>query len=986
MKAKLFILLCCLFAPLLMKAQSGPGLGNLTYSGAESFRSIWKYTTAQHYGSNIAVMHNGYLVTTYTPDSGRPPGGIMVWDVSNPRSPVLVKNIFDTRTSSLREAHSIGQYGNYLAFQDGCGIQIWDFTNPREPVQVKKFCISGYGHDDYGSSWQLFWQAPYIYIGNGSAGLDVVDASDVRNPVYVKHVNVGLQVGPLFAIGNLLVTGAHNTGRGYAILDISDPRNPRVLNTERSGENIYSGFFNGSRMIGSARGNSNNSTFSVFDFSDPLNIKFGGRININNSGEQLYCATQDEYIFQGCQNEIVKINASNLANMTVAGRGNLGISGDSDHGQVTPMGNLVFVGNDHGSGSGFIVHQTAPDTRGPSVNMVSPLLGSTNRALTSRIGMTFTDNVDLRTVNSSTFIVRPKGGSALSGRYSHQFSVVNFTPDQPLLANTTYEIVVPAGGLKDWVGNAIPTTFVSSFSTGASPPPSTGITNLSGVYSVQNRKSGLFLDVDGISTAHGAKLHQWTSNNGGGNQQFRFTHLGGGTYEIRAVHSGKALDIVGASTAEGALLNQWDYNGAFNQQFIVQDAGEGYCRLIAKHSDMALEIGSASTAVGAGVQQWTSNNGSHQQWKLTPATGTPPVATVYKDCDYSAAGYAVGLPTIGDYTLNQLLALGVADNDASSLKVSPGYEVQLFADDNFLGASITLSGETNCLVDRAWNDRASSLKVRRIPPPSVAPTVSFTSPSAGAGFVAPASITFGANAADADGTVSKVEFYHGATLLGTDTSAPYAYTWAGVGPGRYTVTAKATDNAGASASADVTFAVGVATLHKDCNYGGYAVALPAIGSYTLNQLLALGMVDNDASSLRVSPGYEVQLFADDNFLGASITLSGATSCLVDRTWNDRASSLRVRALPAARSTPSAPAEASGSALTIYPNPVTDRLHIRSSHSLTGARFQIVDVAGRVVAAGPAAGGSVDVSRLRAGIYTLRLLREGQVLAAERFVK
>jgi DNA-binding beta-propeller fold protein YncE/fibronectin type 3 domain-containing protein/cytochrome c551/c552 len=445
----------------------GPGLGNLQYASTELFKNIWLYTDPTHYGSNVAIMHNGYLITTFTPDSGKPPGGIMVWNVSNPKSPVLVKRVYDERTATLREAHSIGQYGNYIALQDGCGIQLWDFTDVENPVQVKRFCMSGYTHDDYGAAWQLFWQAPYIYISNGSSGFDVVDATDIANPVFVKHVNIGMQAGPIFAIGNMLLTGAHNTGRGYAITDISDPKNPKLLNTVSSGENIYSGFFNGNRMIGSARGNVANSTFSVFDFVDPFNIKFAGSLNIQNSGEQLYCSTQDEFIFQGCQREIVKIDATNPAQMTIAGRGSLSVSGDVDHGQVTPMGNLIFVGNDHGSGNGFIVHQVAPDTKGPEVNMVSPLRGSTNRARTSRIGLTFTDNVDLRTVNNSTFIVRPKGGSALPGIFSHQFSVVNFTPDKPLLSNTTYEIEIPTGGIKDWSGNTISTTFTSYFSTGA---------------------------------------------------------------------------------------------------------------------------------------------------------------------------------------------------------------------------------------------------------------------------------------------------------------------------------------------------------------------------------------------------------------------------------------------------------------------------------------------------------------------------------------
>jgi len=54
----------------------------------------------------------------------------------------------------------------------------------------------------------------------------------------------------------------------------------------------------------------------------------------------------------------------------------------------------------------------------------------------------------------------------LSGKYSHQFAIVNFSPDQPLLPNTTYEIVIPAGGIKDYAGNTTATTFTSYFSTG----------------------------------------------------------------------------------------------------------------------------------------------------------------------------------------------------------------------------------------------------------------------------------------------------------------------------------------------------------------------------------------------------------------------------------------------------------------------------------------------------------------------------------------
>jgi len=90
---------------------------------------------------------------------------------------------------------------------------------------------------------------------------------------------------------------------------------------------------------------------------------------------------------------------------------------------------------------------------------------------------------------------------------------------------------------------------------------------------------------------------------------------------------------------------------------------------------------------------------------------------------------------------------------------------------------------------------------------NVAPTVSITSPANNATFNAGANITINATATDSDGTVTSVAFYQGSTLLGTDTTSPYTFTWNGVAAGSYVLTAKATDNSGAtttSAAVNIT--------------------------------------------------------------------------------------------------------------------------------------------------------------------------------------
>lgn len=77
-----------------------------------------------------------------------------------------------------------------------------------------------------------------------------------------------------------------------------------------------------------------------------------------------------------------------------------------------------------------------------------------------------------------------------------------------------------------------------------------------------------------------------------------------------------------------------------------------------------------------------------------------------------------------------------------------------------------------------------------------APTVAITAPLATDSFTAPATLSITANASDSDGTITKVEFYNGATKLGESTAAPFTYAWSNVATGSYSLSARATDNDG----------------------------------------------------------------------------------------------------------------------------------------------------------------------------------------------
>ena len=159
---------------------------------------------------------------------------------------------------------------------------------------------------------------------------------------------------------------------------------------------------------------------------------------------------------------------------------------------------------------------------------------------------------------------------------------------------------------------------------------------------------------------------------------------------------------------------------------------------------------------------------------------------------------------------------------------------------------------------------------------NASPTVSLTSPVNNATYIPPAAILLTANAADSDGTISKVEFFNGGTLLAgsTDISAPYEFTWTGVAEGTYIITAKATDNQNVvTTSAPVTITVTSAvndaptvTLTAPANNATYAA--PASVSLVANA------ADPDGSIAKVE------------FFNGTTLLPGSTNLLApyEFTW------------------------------------------------------------------------------------------------------
>jgi len=128
------------------------------------------------------------------------------------------------------------------------------------------------------------------------------------------------------------------------------------------------------------------------------------------------------------------------------------------------------------------------------------------------------------------------------------------------------------------------------------------------------------------------------------------------------------------------------------------------------------------------------------------------------------------------------------------------------------------------------------------------PIVAFTAPIKNCSYTTFGSnatvekVVLSASASDPDGTVASVAFYDGTTLLNTDQTAPYSFTWTNVPVGTHVIKAVVTDNDNRTAASSMTFYVNAPTTNFLVSSG-----------FTSNNIIPTGWTTYDGTSLRVGP-------------------------------------------------------------------------------------------------------------------------------------
>ncbi|PCC71915.1 Ricin-type beta-trefoil lectin domain-like [Nannocystis exedens] len=132
---------------------------------------------------------------------------------------------------------------------------------------------------------------------------------------------------------------------------------------------------------------------------------------------------------------------------------------------------------------------------------------------------------------------------------------------------------------------------------------------------IQAKHSGKVLDIEGASSAPGARVSQYTRHNGP-NQLFALHQISAGVYTIVARHSGQCLDVDGASMADSVEVGQYPCHGGAHQQFMIARLSDGSYLIIARHSGKCLDIAGAGLDNGARLHQFRCHGGDNQRFYL----------------------------------------------------------------------------------------------------------------------------------------------------------------------------------------------------------------------------------------------------------------------------------------------------------------------------------------------------------------------------------
>ncbi|MEA2701859.1 MAG: hypothetical protein QOE22_568 [Candidatus Parcubacteria bacterium] len=256
-----------------------------------------------------AAVNGVYVAGRYaylTPNSASP--GLVIMDVSNPRSPAQVGSA--NTTGNAKRVVVSGRYAYVLSAR----LHIFDVTNPASPSAVGNYNPGVNIPND------IWVSGKYAYLARsnfstGAGSLAIVDLSNPALPIAVSSINSPDSTRPFNSIyvsgryayvGTTEVSGT--TGRLY-IYDISNPTAPSLVGTFNATNRVTGVYVSGRYAYLSGLGTT--SGLEIVDVSNPASPALAGSFNTANDAMRVQVSGNYAYIAEaGTTDGIVVVDVS----------------------------------------------------------------------------------------------------------------------------------------------------------------------------------------------------------------------------------------------------------------------------------------------------------------------------------------------------------------------------------------------------------------------------------------------------------------------------------------------------------------------------------------------------------------------------------------------------------------------------------------------------------------------------------------------------
>jgi len=280
--------------------------------------------------------------------------------------------------------------------------------------------------------------------------------------------------------------------------------------------------------------------------------------------------------------------------------------------------------------------------------------------------------------------------------------------------------------------------------------------------------------------------------------------------------------------------------------------------------------------------------------------------------------------------------------------------------------------------------------------PNQPPFVTLVSPVKSTLYTSPANITIEATASDPDGSITRVEFFSGNSLIGTLNTSPFNYVWKDVTEGRYLLTAIATDNRNARSVSEAVEVV----VEKS------AVIVNEVPVITVTYT-----VRGNSKKPRKHDSVKIIANAYDpdgtinkvEFKNGNVILAEVTTAPFEYTIEDIEEGLHIITATAVDNlnafSTSAPIEISVSEMSeysdlidLYPNPNNGffAVEIKNDQALPDCQLTVLNLAGSKIITVDVADSDdykeFDITNSPAGQYIVMLTSEHKILTTRKLIK